>query len=242
MRGRRYTLLLSFSDKSLKFEPFGILATCSESHATNNTMHIAPKILLLMLIHCNFFHIPWTYFRNIHCHFKRNITRHTRTNGAHLSQSCLLVILSLQTWRKAMMIFRKLAAALRPPAPRRPASQYRGQPQSRAWRQVRRGVRREKYAQIMGNFSFMATRGLDTLIPFMFKLSRPRPEGMCCMYHGTQSLQPFDVSLTFILTSRQRINRPKTTAMGFITFLNWHFLFSYIYFFRRISSIFVLLT
>ena len=41
----------SFSGKSLKFKPFGILATCSESHATNNTMHIAPNFLLLMLIH-----------------------------------------------------------------------------------------------------------------------------------------------------------------------------------------------
>ena len=197
MRGRRYTLLLSFSDKSLKFEPFGILATCSESHATNNTMHIAPKILLLMLIHCNFFHIPWTYFRNIHCHFKRNITRHTRTNGAHLSQSCLLVILSLQTWRKAMMIFRKLAPALtahRPPTAR-PLSTVASRRPARGARCAGCRVRREKYAQIMGNFSFMATRGLDTLIPFMFKLSRPRPEGMCCMYHGTQSLQPFDVSL-----------------------------------------------
>ena len=139
-----------------------------------------------------------------------------------------------------MMIFRKLAPALtahRPPTAR-PLSTVASRRPARGARCAGCRVRREKYAQIMGNFSFMATRGLDTLIPFMFKLSRPRPEGMCCMYHGTQSLQPFDVSLTFILTSRQRINRPKTTAMGFITFLNWHFLFSYIYFFRRISSIF----
>ena len=34
-----------------KFKPFGILATCSESHATNNSMQKAPKILLLLSIH-----------------------------------------------------------------------------------------------------------------------------------------------------------------------------------------------
>ena len=122
------------------------------------------------------------------------VYRLPRTNGAHLSQSCLLVSLSLQSWRKAMMIFRKLVKTA--------------------------GGR--KYAQIMANFSFMAARGLDTLIPFMCSRSRPlRPPGClrCCVSRDTIStaeprlllLQPFDVSLTFILAGR--INSLEVTAV-----------------------------
>ena len=51
-----------------------------------------------------------------------------------------------------------------------------------------------KYAQIMANFSFMAARGLDTLIPFMCSRSRPlrlAPRvsngAVLCITLGTQS-------------------------------------------------------